>query len=295
MASSQPWIVASFGAGSPSAARSGKTSVIARSRPTTSTAGRLRPAPAGKEDVASLLDTPAQERGDGSGVIPHRRGSHRRAGPEDDRARAVGREKWEVGAVGLKEGGAVAGPAIGIPGVDPVEEGDQFGPLDRPRRGGGRQENQMPARDLVPEPDRLVGDSRVQGFDLARVQRPAPEDHLVRFPRSVDGPDQAVEPFQVVRPLDKSPLPAAIQVEVVDRRVAEVNRESTRLEPRQDCRGGIRLITCRPETDPARQERPGLEQASSLGDRRGGWIHGAMWGLPGGPTGDCGGIRLNPC
>ena len=54
------------------------------------------------------------------------------------------------------------------------------------------------------------------------------------FAHAVDGLDCSIEGLEEVRAVDERALPAAFQVEVVERGVAEIDGERTRLEAGED-------------------------------------------------------------
>ena len=60
------------------------------------------------------------------------------------------------------------------------------------------------------------------------------QDEVGAFAYPIDGVNLGVEPLQIVDSFDERPLPAALQIEVVDRSIAEIEGECPLLETGED-------------------------------------------------------------
>src|SRR5208337_2564410 len=113
--------------------------------------------------------------------------------------------------------------------------------------------------------DQTQGDAanlEIEIADLVSAQSTSPEDEIGSLTHPIDRVDARVQALEIVRHLDVSALPAALKVEVVDRRVAAVERESPILETREE---QVRRSRCRHEADPAAVQDATLKQARRLG------------------------------
>ena len=151
-------------------------------------------------------------------------------GLKDDRVLAIRRQKGK-GAVG-----SLVLPVVSIPGCG-IPAGDSYQKIPQGRvvQGSGLAHRRFLAAQAtaVQLGDQAQGDAanlEIEIADLVIAQSTSPEDEIGSLAHPVDRVDARVQALEKVRHIDVSALPAALKVEVVDRCVAEVERESPFLE-----------------------------------------------------------------
>ena len=179
----------------------------------------------------SLARRPAAE-GDSRGMAQGRL--------QNDRVLAFGRQERERAVGGLVPF-AMSEPGRGIPPADPsrksrsssgsavVALGDAGS--TRSRRAASRRARSGRGRSSAPCVE-------VSGFGVR--QGPPLQDQIWPFAHPVDRVNARVEPLQVVRAVDKRPLPAPFEIEVIDRRIAKIEGKRPVFEAGED-----RISRCR--------------------------------------------------
>ena len=74
----------------------------------------------------------------------------------------------------------------------------------------------------------------VKPVRLVVAKRSPFEDEVLPFSDPVDRLNRGIEPFQDVQAVHVGPLPTSLPVEMVNRRITEIERKRTRLETRED-------------------------------------------------------------
>jgi hypothetical protein len=141
-----------------------------------------------------------------------------------------------------------------------------------------RFENPEPIR--IEVVDEVEPDRTNRGVEVDRLtegKRLPTEDHPAGFALAVDRLDGRIKSFEVMNTVDKRPLPAAVEVEMVDRRIAEIERDPAGLDADENV-----LAIAPLEADPSRIHRARLEKTGSfgcLGHRNRSDLKG-RWGKP---------------
>ena len=163
---------------------------------------------------------------------------------QDHRVLAFRRQKGQ-GAVGARVPLAMREPGGGIPSADPFQELAQL--VATQRLGLGRSVR-LPRS--APASRSAINSSATSSGCWRRGRRPR-RMLSVRRCKTRFGPSRTrsigvnlgVEPLEIMDPLDERPLPSPLEVEVVDRRIAEIQRKGTVLEPGEDrISGGRRPV-----------------------------------------------------
>ncbi len=122
-----------------------------------------------------------------------------------------------------------------IPSTDPFQEVVEL--VAAERLGFGRRrlsEPQSSGAEVGQQLQRDGTDPAIEVSGLFIAQAPPVQDEVGAFAYPIDGVNLGVESLQIVDSFDERPLPAALQIEVVDRSIAEIEGECPLFEAGED-------------------------------------------------------------